>query len=83
MKLPRFLVPFFRPKKLRPPVFRVYVLSRLLVTPAMQNMTPASNRQAMAAHMKPKAYLPRDAGGELVLKFLRPMTYAALNLFIS
>ena len=35
-------------------------------------------RQATAAHMKPKLYLPSEADNELFRKLLRPMTYAAL-----
>ena len=44
----------------------------------MQNITVARNRQAMAAHMKPKEYLPSVAVLLLAMKLFRPMTYAAL-----
>ena len=79
MKLPRSLVLFLRPKNDFPPVFLLYVLSDFLeVTPAKQSKAVARKRHAMAAHMKPKAYLPSEAVCWFPMKLFRPITYAAL-----
>lgn len=60
----------------------VFFLERRLddAAPPTQNMIVESRRQAMAAHMKPKLYLPRLALRPSERKWFRPWTYAALNV---
>ena len=82
MKLPLSLrVLFFLPKpNLPPPLF----LPPLLLPPAApppQRKMVARKRQATAAHMKPKAYLPSDASRSSDWKAFRPRTYAALFVY--
>ena len=64
MKLPLVLVDFFRPNLLKndlPLVRLVYVDSLLPADPPKQKRTVAMRRHAVAAQMKPKAYLPSEA----------------------
>ena len=74
MKLPLDLVFFFlRPMKLLPLVRLLYVLSFEAAPPAQSSIV-ASNRQATAAHMKPKLYRPSETVRPAERKTLRPMT---------
>lgn len=79
MKLPLDLVVFLRPKY--PFLLLVEVVALLFfeVTPATQNMTMARKKHATAAHINPKAYLPKVAVWPFELKLFRPLTKAALR----
>lgn len=75
MKLPLDLVVFLRPKyPCLLPVEEVEALLFFDVTPATQNKTMARKKHATAAHMKPKAYLPKVAVSPFELKLFRPLT---------
>lgn len=79
MKLPLDLVVFLRPKYPRLLPVEAVVLLFFEVTPATKKMTMARKKHATAAHMKPKAYLPRLAVWPFELKLFRPLTKAALR----
>ena len=85
MKLPRFRVLFFRWKRLNRPPDRLFFRVegprldlRLGAAPPRQKRIVERSRQAVAAHMKPKLYLPRSAERPADRKLWRPRTNAAL-----